>query len=151
MFRPSIAIGVKANEEVDALAIREATDQALDRARANLPEGFEAVVAIDFATLVGQQISSLQRNVFTGLVVVAIIALLLISWRASIITALFIVTVLAASVGGLYLVGISLNTISLFALILALGLFVDDAIVITEAVDAFRGEPKTTSPSSIAP
>ena len=140
VFRPSIAIGVKANDGVDALAIREATDEALGRAAANLPEGFDAVVAIDFATLVGQQISSLQRNVLTGLAVVAAIALVLISWRASVITALFIVTVLAASVGGLYLVGISLNTISLFALILALGLFVDDAIVITEAVDAFRSD-----------
>ncbi|MGI9612401.1 MAG: efflux RND transporter permease subunit, partial [Acidimicrobiales bacterium] len=140
VFRPSIAIGVKANEDVDALAIREATDEALARASVNLPEGFDAVVAIDFATLVGQQISSLLRNVLTGLVVVAIIALLLISWRASIMTALFIITVLAASVGGLFLIGISLNTISLFALILALGLFVDDAIVITEAVDAFRGD-----------
>jgi multidrug efflux pump subunit AcrB len=140
VFRPSIAIGVKANEGVDALAIRAATDEALARASVDLPEGFEAVVALDFATLVGQQISSLLRNVLTGLVVVALIALVLISWRASIITALFIVTVLAASVGALYLVGISLNTISLFALILALGLFVDDAIVITEAIDAFRSD-----------
>ncbi|MGI9607610.1 MAG: efflux RND transporter permease subunit [Acidimicrobiales bacterium] len=140
VFRPSIAIGVKASPDVDALGIRDATDDALDRARANLPDGFEAVVAIDFATLVRQQISSLQGNVLTGIVAVAIIALLWISWRASVITALFILTVLAASVGALYLVGISLNTISLFALILALGLFVDDAIVITEAIDAFRDD-----------
>jgi multidrug efflux pump subunit AcrB len=139
-FRPSIAIGVKANPDVDSLAIRDATDEALERARANLPDGFEAVVAIDFATLVRQQISSLQGNVLTGIVAVAIIALLWISWRASIITALFILTVLSASLGALYLIGISLNTISLFALILALGLFVDDAIVITEAIDAFRSD-----------
>ena len=139
-FRPSIAIGVKANPDVDSLAIRDATDEALEQARPNLPDGFEAVVAIDFATLVRQQISSLQGNVLTGIVAVAIIALLWISWRASIITALFILTVLSASLGALYLIGISLNTISLFALILALGLFVDDAIVITEAIDAFRSE-----------
>lgn len=137
-FRPSIAIGVKANSNVDSIAIRDATDEALAIARAELPDGFEAVVALDFATLVRQQISSLQGNVLLGVVVVAIVTLLLISWRASVITALFILTVLAASVGGLYLVGISLNTISLFALILALGLFVDDAIVITESIDAFR-------------
>ncbi len=140
VFRPSIAIGVKANDGVDSLAIRDATDEALAVASGNLPEGFEAVVAIDFATLVRQQISSLQGNVLTGIAVVAVIALLWISWRASIVTALFILTVLCASVGGLYLVGISLNTISLFALILALGLFVDDAIVITEAIDAFRSD-----------
>ncbi len=137
-FRPSIAIGVKASPNVDSIAIRDATDDALERARASLPEGFEAVVAIDFATLVRQQISSLQGNVLLGILVVAVVAFLMISWRASIITALFILTVLAASVGGLYIVGISLNTISLFALILALGLFVDDAIVITESIDAFR-------------
>ncbi len=137
-FRPSIAIGVKANPDVDSLAIRDATDEALERARADLPDGFDAVVALDFATLVRQQISSLQGSVLLGIVVVAIVTMLLISWRASIITALFIVTVLAASAGALYLVGISLNTISLFALILALGLFVDDAIVITESIDAFR-------------
>jgi multidrug efflux pump subunit AcrB len=139
-FRPSIAIGVKANEGADALAIRDATDEALNVARQSLPDGFEAVVALDFATLVRQQISSLQGNVLTGIVAVAIIALLWISWRASIITALFILTVLSASLGAMYLIGISLNTISLFALILALGLFVDDAIVITEAIDAFRSE-----------
>ncbi|MFT7476108.1 MAG: multidrug efflux pump subunit AcrB [Verrucomicrobiales bacterium] len=139
-FRPSVAIGVKANPNVDAIAIREATDQALIQANTNLPNGFEAVVALDFATLVRQQISSLQGNVLLGILVVAIVAFLLISWRASIITALFILTVLAASVGALYIVGISLNTISLFALILALGLFVDDAIVITESIDAFRDD-----------
>jgi len=138
IFRPSIAIGVKANPDVDSLEIRAATDAALEKARPNLPEGFEAVVAIDFATTVRQQIASLQSSVLLGLLVVAAVALALISWRASIITGLFILTVLAASAGAMYLVGISLNTISLFALILAIGLFVDDAIVITESIDAFR-------------
>ena len=140
VFRPSVTIGVVAAEGVDALGIRDATDAALARAEADglVPDGYEAIVAVDFATQIRDQIGSLQGNVVTGLIAVALIALVLISWRASIITAVFIVTVLATSVGVLYLVGISLNTISLFGLILALGLFVDDAIVITEAIDAFR-------------
>ncbi|MGB5757494.1 MAG: efflux RND transporter permease subunit [Acidimicrobiales bacterium] len=139
-FRPSVAVGVLAGPDVDALTIRDATDEALAAAGRDqlLPSGFEGFVAADFASQIRQQIGSLQSNVLTGLIAVALIALVLISWRASIITALFIVTVLATSVGVLYLVGISLNTISLFGLILALGLFVDDAIVITEAIDAFR-------------
>lgn len=139
-FFPSIAIGVSAADDVDALAIRDAADGALERAKRGdlVPAGFESFVAADFASQIRDQIGSLQRNVLTGLIAVAIIALILISWRASIITALFILTVLATSVGVIYLFGISLNTISLFGLILALGLFVDDAIVITEAIDAFR-------------
>ncbi len=141
-FRPSIAIGVIASDDVDALAIRDAADGVLeDVSRQDLlSDDFTAFVAVDFASQIRDQIGSLQGNVLTGLVAVAIIALILISWRASIITALFILTVLATSTGVLYVAGISLNTISLFGLILALGLFVDDAIVITEAIDAFREE-----------
>ena len=139
-FRPSVAIGVLASEGTDALAIRDAVDDVLVEVGEadTLADGFDAFVAVDFASQIRQQIGSLQGNVLTGLIAVAIIALLLISWRASIITALFILTVLATSSGVLLVFGISLNTISLFGLILALGLFVDDAIVITEAIDAFR-------------
>ncbi len=139
-FRSSIAVGIVAADGVDSIGIRDATAIALEEARPSLPEGFTAIIAIDGARIVEQQIASLQSNVILGVVVVAIVALLLISWRASIMTALFLFTVLAASSGALYLVGISLNTISLFGLILALGLFVDDAIVITESIDAFRDD-----------
>ncbi len=140
VFRPSVTVGILAADGVDALAIRDTTDAALARAEADglVDDAFEPFVAVDFATQIRDQIGSLQGNVLTGVIAVALVALILISWRASIITALFIVTVLATSVGVLYLFGISLNTISLFGLILALGLFVDDAIVITEAIDAFR-------------
>ncbi len=138
--RPSVAIGVLASDGVDSLAIRDTTDLALASVEGQdlLDDEFSAFVAVDFATQIRQQIGSLQGNVLTGLIAVAIVALILISWRASVITALFILTVLATSVAVLFLFGISLNTISLFGLILALGLFVDDAIVITEAIDAFR-------------
>jgi len=140
VVRPSIAIGVKAAEGVDSIGIRDATDIVLDDAEAQgaVPAGFTAEVAIDAATQIRGQIGSLQQNVITGIIAVAIVALLLISWRASVITALFIFTVMATSFGVLHLLGISLNTISLFGVIIALGLFVDDAIVITEAIDAFR-------------
>ena len=140
IFRPSIAIGVIANPDVDSIAIRDATEIALADASPALPDGFNAIIAIDGARIVEMQLSSLQSNVLLGVIVVAIVALLAISWRASIITALFIFTVLTVSAGALFIVGITLNTISLFALILALGLFVDDAIVITESIDAFREE-----------
>ena len=141
-FRSSIAVGVVAADGTDALAIRDGVDRALGSPDLDrlLPDGYQAVVAVDFATAIRQQIASLQGNVLTGLIAVTIIALLLISWRSSIITALFIGTVLATAFGVLYLFGISLNTISLFGMILALGLFVDDAIVITEAIETFREE-----------
>lgn len=139
---PSIAVGVVQNTGVDSLGIRDATDAALDSAAGAdaLPAGFEARVAIDQATQIRQQIDSLEGNVLTGVIAVAIIALLLISWRASIITAVFLISVIAVTMLLFWLVGITLSTISLFGVILALGLFVDDSIVITEAIDQFRGD-----------
>ncbi len=137
---PMVTVGVVAAADVDALTIRDATDEVLLDVEADglLGEGYDSFVAIDFATQIRQQVGSLQSNVITGIIAVTIIALLLISWRASMITAIFLVTVLAVSFLLFYAFGISINTISLFGVILALGLFVDDSIVITEAIDAFR-------------
>ncbi len=138
---PAVSIGVAAAEGVDAIGIDAAATRALEGI--DMPEGFTAEVSFEQATQIRGQISSLLRNVFTGIVAVAVVSLLLISWRASLITALFIVTVMAVAMIVLWVAGISLNTISLFGLILTLGLFVDDAIVIVEAIDAFREEGRT--------
>ncbi len=136
--RPAVSIGVVATGGVDAIAIEAASTGVLEDLE--LDDGFSAVVSFDQATQISQQISSLQRNVFTGILAVAVVSLLLIGWRAALITSLFVFTVMAVAMIVLWLVGISLNTISLFGLILTLGLFVDDAIVIVEAIDAFRKE-----------
>ncbi len=139
---PSVAIGVVAADGVDSIGIRDATDDVLAdvTAAGTLPDGFDTKVAIDQATQIRQQVSSLESNVLTGVIAVALIALVLISWRASIITALFLVTVIAVTMAVFWVVGITLSTISLIGVILALGLFVDDSIVITEALDAFRDD-----------
>ncbi|MCP3909684.1 MAG: efflux RND transporter permease subunit [Actinomycetia bacterium] len=143
-FRPSVAVGVVAASGTDSLALAEAADAVLaGPGREALPEGFSAFVAADYATQIRSQLSSLQQNVATGVLAVAVVSLILISWRASAITALFILTVMATAMLVLWVVGISLNTISLFGLILTLGLFVDDAVVIVESIDAFRDEAST--------
>ncbi len=140
VFNPAATVGIVASDGYDSIELRAETEKAVDEINASslLPEGYETFVAFDYAPQIEEQIGSLQGNVITGILAVALIALLVISWRASVIAALFIVTVMATSLGILYLVGITLNTISLFGIILALGLFVDDAIVITEAIDTFK-------------
>lgn len=134
-FRPAIAVGVVAAPDVDAIGIHDAVLAALGDLD-ELPAGYDANIGLDFATTVRQQVGSLQQNVLTGLAAVMAVAFLLISWRASVLTAGFVLTVLAGCSLVLWVSGIGLNTLSLFGLILALGLFVDDAIVITESIDA---------------
>ena len=145
-FRPSVAVGVVASPNVDALGIRTAVDSALRDAPA-LPDGFSAAVGLDFATTVQQQVGSLQQNVLTGLLAVMTVMFVMISWRAAVLTSAFIITVLAGCAVVFWFAGIGLNTLSLFGLILALGLFVDDAIVITESIDAEPADPAAVIPS----
>lgn len=140
-FSPAITVGIdRDKEKLDVIELSEYMRdklQELDLSRFSGPgTSYEAVIGADFAESIETQISSLQSNLVTGLIAVAIVSLLLITWRASIITGLFMITVMVTTVLVLYLVGYTLNTITLFALVLSLGLFVDDATIVVEAIEA---------------
>lgn len=143
-YRPAIAIGVKQAEDsdLDVLALSDRVQQVLDQTP--LDQGFAAQITADFAVGVRSQLSSLAQNLGTGLLAVALVSLLLIGWRVSVVTAAFMGIVMAGALALLWGLGFSLNTITLFGLILTLGLLVDDAIVISESIDAHRDEPDPT-------
>ncbi len=138
-YDEAIAIGLVRSEDtdLDLLGFSDEINGLID-AETVLADGFSAAVTADFAKDIRSQISSLSGNLLTGLIAVAIVSFLLIGWRVSIVTALFMATVMMAALGGLWALGYSLNTIRLFGLILTLGLLVDDAIVISESIDANR-------------
>ncbi len=141
MYDEAIAIGLvrAADTDLDLLGFSDEINGLLDdadRAEPRVPCG----VTADFANDIRTQISSLTGNLLAGLVAVAIVSFLLIGWRVSFVTAGFMATVVMAALGGLWFLGYSLNTITLFGLILTLGLLVDDAIVISESIDANRQE-----------
>ena len=106
-----------------------------------LTDGWSATVALDVSESIEAQIGSLQWSVVFGMVVAAVITFLLISGRASLLTMTFVLAVVGLTCTVLYLLGISLNTVSLIGLILSVGLIVDDVIVIADAVDAEPDDP----------
>ena len=140
-FDEAIVLGIVRADDtsLDVLGFSDEINNVLDEQNV-LSDGFEAAVTADFASDIRNQISSLTGNLLQGLIAVALVSLLLIGWRVSIVTALFMATVMMAALIGLWLIGYSLNTITLFGLILTLGLLVDDAIVISESMDANRDE-----------
>lgn len=140
VFRNSVSVGVVAKPDTDTLKLYDAVNETL---QANNTSSTQAIVSGSTAESVKEQISSLQSNLLEGLIIVAIISLLLISWRAGIATSLSMATVLLATIAGLKVFGYSLNTITLFALILSLGLIVDDTIIVAEAIDAGKQDGKT--------
>lgn len=141
-YADAVAVGLVRNPDtdLDILTFSDAVQSRLDDADGVLADGFTAEVTADFATDIRSQISGLTRNLLTGLIAVALVSLAFIGWRAAVITAGFMATVMLAALAGLWVFGYSLNTITLFGLILTLGLLVDDAIVISESIDANRDE-----------
>ncbi len=140
-YYSTVNIGIKFKEGQDALDASDNITKAIDAYMSKgKMEGFEAKVSADFAPMVRSQISSLQENMLEGFVIVALVSFMLVSWRAGLATALTMLTVILTTVTVLYLFGLTLNVISLFALILSLGLIVDDATIISEAIDALKNK-----------
>lgn len=98
----------------------------------------KVITGIDPAELVNKQISSLEGNVLSGLLVLAVMLFLIIGWRSSIIITVFIPIVLSLSLISFTLIGFSINTITLFGLILVLGIIADDAIIVMEAIESYK-------------
>jgi multidrug efflux pump subunit AcrB len=135
----AIGVGVVRDEgaNVDALEFSDAVQGRLDSGL-GLADDYFAVIGADFADNVRAQLKGLTDNLFFGLVAVGLVSLILIGWRTASLTVVFMATVVLATLLALLLIGYSLNTITLFGLILTLGLLVDDAIVISESIDASR-------------
>lgn len=136
-FSEAVTIGIIGSPELDSIGLSNAVkDEMSMLEEAGLQDGLSVRYGGDPAESLIALISSLEVNAISGLLAVALVLLFLVNWRSSIVVAIFIPLVLGGTFLALFLLGFTLNVISLFALILVLGLFVDDAIVIVEAIDA---------------
>jgi multidrug efflux pump subunit AcrB len=134
----SAIIGIIGTSDVDALALSaEVQNLLLDRSLYPSTE-MQANISADFAEGIKAQVDTLQASLTEGFIIILLVGLVLISVRAGLVTALAMMTTLLITIGGLYVGGLTLNTITLFGLILCLGLIVDDAIIMTEALDAAK-------------
>ncbi|SDE79033.1 efflux RND transporter permease subunit [Limimaricola pyoseonensis] len=133
---PAVVIGVERGEGGDALKIREA---ALDTARAfaaRQSEPLEVAPMRDNASRIADRLAILADNAAFGLLLVLALLFVFLSPSAAIWVAGGIPVALAAGLGLLWLTGQSLNMISIFALLICLGIIVDDAIVVAESAEA---------------
>jgi hydrophobe/amphiphile efflux-1 (HAE1) family protein len=104
--------------------------------KANFPAGFGYKIVYDPTTFVGQSIDEVIKTIFIAIaLVVAVVYVFLQSWRATIIPVVAIPVSLMGTFTILAACGISINNLSLFGLVLAVGIVVDDAIVVVENVE----------------
>ncbi|MCW1908446.1 MAG: efflux RND transporter permease subunit [Candidatus Saccharibacteria bacterium] len=143
VYYPSVIIGVAAYDGSDVIKLDDAIRKALQEldAESNFA-GYTGEISASFAPQIKENIGELQKVLLEGLIAVLVVGSIVIAIRASLITVISMITVLAISIGFLYVIGYSLNVITLFALILALALIVDDTIIMVEAIDAARHNHK---------
>jgi multidrug efflux pump subunit AcrB len=143
VYHDSVTIGIAASDGFDIITLDERVREALNELQSEPGfENFEAKISASFAPSIEENISELQRVLLEGLLAVLIVGSIVIAVRASLITVVSMVTVLLVTLGLLYVIGYTLNVITLFALILGLALIVDDTIIMVEAIDAARHHHK---------
>lgn len=140
IFRRAVTVGIKGTKGFDALELDKQVLAAVDELNnsGTLKPGVKAVRVYSIAPQVNAQISNLQTSLLEGLIAVLVVSAVLIALRASMITVASMLMVIAATLGVLYLIGYTLNVITLFSLVLCLSLIVDDTIIMVEAIDARR-------------
>jgi multidrug efflux pump subunit AcrB len=142
-FHNSVVIGIKGVDSFDVLALDKQVHSGLDKLNSSPAfAGYADQVSYSPAPDINDQINGLQHSLLDALVAILVVSALLIAWRAALITVAAMIAVLLSTLGVLYLIGYSLNTITLFSLILCLSLIVDDTIIMVEAIDAERRRNK---------
>jgi multidrug efflux pump subunit AcrB len=142
-FYESVEIGVQGAKGFDVLELDDQVRASIEKLNQSSDfEGFTAAVSYSNAPSINEQIDTLQRALLEGLLAVLVVSAILIALRASLITVASMVLVIMTTLTVLWGIGYSLNTITLFSLILCLALIVDDTVIMVEAVDAERRRSK---------
>ncbi|MBU0639263.1 MAG: efflux RND transporter permease subunit [Planctomycetes bacterium] len=131
---PSITLAVQKRVGANIIYITEAVKQVLEEARRRAPLGTRFDITLDQSKDIHMMISDLENNMLSGLILVVAILFVFLGWRASVIVACAIPISMLLSVIVLHNLGYTLNMVVLFSLIMALGMLVDNAIVIVENV-----------------
>jgi multidrug efflux pump len=132
----------------------ETVDEVKDRHRSpvaeKMPEGVVVSFSQDKSTTIRQLLSDLQNSVLTAVVLVFIVILYALTVRSSILIGLAIPASFLMGILGLQMAGLTVNLVVLFSLILAVGMLVDDAIIVVEYAERRMAEghgPKRGRPS----
>ncbi|WP_339808546.1 multidrug efflux RND transporter permease subunit [Vreelandella sedimenti] len=132
----AVGVGIFQAPGANALEIREQVVATMDELSEQFPEGVEYEAVYDTTIFVNDSIDSVVKTLLEAvLLVVLVVTLFLQTWRASIIPLLAVPVSVIGTFGALYLLGYSINTLTLFGLVLAIGIVVDDAIVVVENVE----------------
>ncbi|WFP60488.1 efflux RND transporter permease subunit [Mesorhizobium sp. WSM4904] len=139
--KPSAGVAVNLATGANAINTAEAVRATIDRLSSTFPQGVEVVYPYDTSPFVRLSIEEVVKTLAEAIVLVFLVMLLFLqNLRATIIPTIAVPVVLLGTFGVLSFFGYSINTLTMFAMVLAIGLLVDDAIVVVENVERVMAE-----------
>ena len=137
--KPAVLLTLTRQPSGNTVAVADAVAAEIDQLRAKLPQGVKLESFYDQSTLVRESIRSVRDAILIGLVLACLVLFLFLrDWRSSLIAGLVIPVTVAATVLVLWLIGQSFNLMTLGGLAAAIGLVIDDAIVVVENIVLHR-------------
>jgi multidrug efflux pump len=134
--QPTIGMATYLQPGANALQVAETVRARMEELKPTFPQGVDFTIPFDTTRFVDASIKEVNKTIFeAALLVLAVVFLFLQSWRATLIPMIAVPVSLIGAFAGLWLAGFSINTLTLFALVLAIGIVVDDAIVVLENVE----------------
>lgn len=125
----------------NAIATRDAVSQRMRELERTFPPDIKWSVSYDTTPFISTSIENVIRTLIEAMLLVFLVMFLFLqSWRATVIPAIVVPIALAGGCLGLWAFGFSINTLSLFAMVVAIGILVDDAIVVVENVERIMAE-----------
>ena len=138
---PSIAIGIFLQDGANALETRAAIEKTMQDLKKKFPADMEYGTPYDTTPFVTESIGEVLKTLLEAMVLVFVVVYVFLqSWRATIIPTLAVPVSLIGTMAGLHLLGYSINTLTLFGMVLSIGIVVDDAIVVLENVERHINE-----------
>src|SRR6202051_526508 len=134
--KPATAIAIYQLPGSNALATSDAVRKKMAELKQRFPAGLDYTIVYDPTVSVRESIQEVQKTLFEALALVVLVVLVFLqTWRAAIIPLIAIPVSLIGTFAAMLAFGFSINNVSLFGLVLAIGIVVDDAIVVVEAIE----------------
>ena len=149
--KASAMLGIYLSPGANALSTADGVKRVLDQAAERFPQGVAYAVAYDTSAFVIESVKEVRKTLIEAFVLVALVVFLFLgSLRATIVPILAVPVALIGVFAAMAALGFSLNTVSLLALVLAIGIVVDDAIVVVENVERVMAENPGLPPREAA-
>lgn len=143
---PGLGIGIFLRTGANALETAAAVKDKMNELQHYFPEGLQYFISYDTSVFVKASIWEVVKTLGEAmLLVVLVVYLFLQSWRATLIPIIAIPISLIGTFAGLWLLGYSINTLTLFAMVLSIGIVVDDAIVVLENIERLMTQENLSS------